>query len=241
MAMSAHSVKRPTSLLKNAPKADRPTMRSTRTPAAAMRMKSTSFARAAGRPRSTLRAASRPRRIDAIIPDAPHSSATREMSPIAESGVAISSIDCWMSFCADSVTGRKAMSSSMTLLAELVVLEHEPEDRDERDRQRKEREEHAVGDRSGVLRAAVREHVFDRPRERSRDAAHDSAEVLERPPRESLERSGGLGGGVAHPPECRGGRPPTTWPEWRPWPSGTLSPASWTRRPSLQSSSRRSR
>ena len=88
------------------------------------------------------------------------------------------------------------------LLAELVVLEHEPEDRDERDRQREEREENAVGDRGRVLRAAVREHVLDRARERSRDAAHDSADVLEGPPCESLERSGGLGGGVTHPREC---------------------------------------
>ena len=90
-------------------------------------------------------------------------------------------------------------------LAELVVLEHEPEDRDERDRQREEREEHAVGDRGRVLRAAVREHVLDRRRQRAHDAAHDAAEVLEGPPRESLERARGLGGGVAHPPECKEG------------------------------------
>ncbi len=91
------------------------------------------------------------------------------------------------------------------LLAQLVVLEHEPEDRDERDRQREEREENAVGDRGRVLRAAIREHVFDRAWERSNHAAHDAADVLEGPSCESLDRSGGLGGGVTHPPECREG------------------------------------
>ena len=45
-------------------------------------------------------------------------------------------------------------------LAELVVLEDEPEDRDEQDRQREEREEDAERDRRRVLRAAVAEHVL---------------------------------------------------------------------------------
>ena len=39
-------------------------------------------------------------------------------------------------------------------LAPLVVLEDEPEDRDQHDRQRREREEHPVGDARRVLRAA---------------------------------------------------------------------------------------
>ena len=124
------------------------------------------------------------------------------MSPIAESGVAICSIDCWMFPCPDCRDGEEVDELVDDLLAELVVLEHEPEDRDERDRQREEREEHAVGDRRRVLRAAIREHVLDRARQRSHDAAHDSADVLEGPPCESLDPSGGLGGGVAHPPEC---------------------------------------
>jgi hypothetical protein len=84
-------------LLKNAPKAESPTIARTRTPEAATRMKSTSFARAAGRPRSTFIAASRPSRIDAIIPEAPQISATRETRPIRESGVAICSISRWTS------------------------------------------------------------------------------------------------------------------------------------------------
>ncbi len=77
-------------------------------------MKSTSFARAAGRPRSTFIAASSPSLIDAIIPDAPQSNATSEMRPIAESGVAIWSIDCWMLPCPDCETGRRSVSSLMT-------------------------------------------------------------------------------------------------------------------------------
>ena len=74
------SVKRSTSRLKNAPNAERPTMRITRTPAAATRTKSTSFARAAGRPRSTFIAASSPSRIEAIIPDAPQERHQRDQA-----------------------------------------------------------------------------------------------------------------------------------------------------------------
>ena len=88
------------------------------------------------------------------------------------------------------------------LLPDLVVLEYEPEDRDEGDRQREEREQHAVRDRRRVLGAAIREHVLDRTRERAGDSANDSAEVLEGSPRESLDPFGGLGGAVAHPTEC---------------------------------------
>ena len=77
------------------------------------------------------------------------------MSPIAESGVAIPSIDSGCSPCPDSRDGQEVDQLVDDLLAELVVLEHEPEDRHERDRQREEREEHAVGDRRRVLGAAV--------------------------------------------------------------------------------------
>ena len=89
-------------------------MKRTSTPAANTRMKSTSFARAAGRPRSTFIAASNPRRIDAIIPDAPQRRAMSEMKPIAESGLAIPSIDCETSVCPDSETGRMSTISSIT-------------------------------------------------------------------------------------------------------------------------------
>jgi hypothetical protein len=89
-------------------------MRITRIPAAATRTKSTSFARTAGLPRSTFMAVSSPRRIDAIIPEAPQSRATRDTSPIAERGVAICSIDVSMFPCPDSDTGRRSTISSVT-------------------------------------------------------------------------------------------------------------------------------
>ena len=61
-----------------------------------------------------------------------------------------------------------------------------------------------------VLRAAIREHVLDRFRERSGDAPNHSAEMLEWPTRESLDPSSGLGGRVAHPSESREGGARTT-------------------------------
>src|SRR5262249_51642157 len=76
------------------------------------------------------------------------------------------------------------------------------EDRDERDRQREEGEEDAVRDRGRVLRAAVGEHVLDRPRKRAHDTADDPADVHEWTPCESLDPSGRLGGAVAHSSEC---------------------------------------
>ena len=73
-----------------------------------------SFAWAAGRPRSTLSAVSRPTRSEVIIPEAPQRSATSEMSPIAERGVAIPSIEFATSCSPDSLTGSTSTSSSMT-------------------------------------------------------------------------------------------------------------------------------
>ena len=69
-----------------------------------------------------------------------------------------------------SVTGRHVDELVDHALAQLVVLEHEAEDRDEDDRQREEREEDVERDRRGVLRAAVAEEVLDRARQRVRDA-----------------------------------------------------------------------
>jgi hypothetical protein len=50
------------------------------------------------------------------------------------------------------------------VLAQLVVLEDEPEDRDEDDREREEREQDVERDRRGVLRQPVAEEVLDRAR-----------------------------------------------------------------------------
>ena len=52
---------------------------------------------------------------------------------------------------------------------DLVVLEHQPEDRHEQDRQRKEREEHVERDRRRVLGRAVAEEALDRERQRDDD------------------------------------------------------------------------
>ena len=108
------SAMRSTSRPKNAAKAERPTTTMTSSPERATSVKSTSFARAAGRPRLTLSAASRPMRIDAIIPEAPQKSAIRETKPSAESGVAMPSIDSATFVWPDSDTGRMSTSSSMT-------------------------------------------------------------------------------------------------------------------------------
>ena len=89
----------------------------------------------------------------------------------------------------------------MTFWRDLVVLEHEPEDRDERDRQRKEGEENAVSDRRRVLRAAIAEHVLDRAWKRANDSAHHPAEVLEWPADEASEAPGLGGWCLAHRPE----------------------------------------
>jgi hypothetical protein len=62
-----------------------------------------------------LKAASRPIRIEAIIPDAPQRSATSDTSPIAERGDAICSIVLSTSSWPDSETGRTSSSSVITL------------------------------------------------------------------------------------------------------------------------------
>jgi hypothetical protein len=55
-------------------------------------------------------------RSDAIIPEAPQSSATSETRPIAENGEARLSIDCRISSSPSADTGSTPSSSSMTLL-----------------------------------------------------------------------------------------------------------------------------
>ena len=75
--------------------------------------KSTSLAWATGRRRSTFIVASRPSRIDAIIPEAPQRSAISETSPMAESGVAICSIDFLMP---SAENGSTSSSSLITRL-----------------------------------------------------------------------------------------------------------------------------
>ena len=157
--------------------------------------KSTSFACAAGRPRSTLSAFSRPTRSEAIIPEAPQRSAIREMSPIAESGVAIPSIELRDVLLAGLGHRQDVDELVDHVLPQAVVGEHEPEDRDEHDRQREEREEHVERDRGRVLRQAVAEEVLDRLGERPRDPR----DHVERPAQETGEPPAvGHGAGLGH-------------------------------------------
>ena len=59
------------------------------------------------------------------------------------------------------------------IVADAVVLEHEPEDRDEHDRQRCDREQHPVGDPGGMLRTLISEESLDRVRDDSGDLLRD--------------------------------------------------------------------
>jgi hypothetical protein len=81
------------------------------------------------------------------------------------------------------------------LLAGLVVQD-DPDDRDEHDRQRDEREEHPVRDARRMLRQPVAEVAVDRH-------GHGADEVLddsERPPRQVPARRRLLGGArLGHP------------------------------------------
>ena len=131
---------------------------------AATTTKSTSFAWAMAA-RSTLSAASSPMRIDAIIPEAPQRSATSEIRPNAERARRCT-FDRRLHVGLGGLRDGKDVEELVDdTLAQLVVLQDEPEDRDQGDRQREEREEHPVRDRGRVLRAAVAEEVLDRPRE----------------------------------------------------------------------------
>ena len=105
-----------TARLNNAANAETAITARTRTPVTPTSTKSTSFAWAAGRRRSTLRADSRPTRMAAIIPDAPQKRAIRNRSPSADSGEAICSIELRTS-CSPAVeTGRTSRSSSITVV-----------------------------------------------------------------------------------------------------------------------------
>ncbi len=69
--------------------------------------------------------------------------------------------------------------------AKRVVLQHEPEDGDEQDHEREEREEHVEGNRSRVLRAAVAKEILDREREHDEDSegrVHRPADDAHDPP-----------------------------------------------------------
>ena len=178
-----------------------------RTSAAAptIRITSTSLPRTAGRPRSTRIATSRPARSDAIIPVAAQPKTRRLTRPKAVAGEASFSI-CRVTLAPPlSDSGSASTISLDHARAEIVVAEHDAEDRDEDDRERYEREEDAVRDARCVLAAAVGEVAVDRLRGsreracagacrasgRAASATRAVAEQPERPPSgKSRHRSG---------------------------------------------------
>ena len=83
------------------------------------------------------------------------------MSPIADNGEAICSIERWTVSWPELGDRQEVDQLVDDLLSDLVVLEHEPEDRDERDGQREEGKQHAIRNGRCVLGAAVGEHVLD--------------------------------------------------------------------------------
>ena len=89
-------------------------------------------------------------------PDASQKSAIRNRSPSADSGDAICSIELRTSLLACRGHGQDVEDLVDHARPEFVVLEDEPEDRDEQDRQREEREEHVEADRRRVLRQRSR-------------------------------------------------------------------------------------
>jgi hypothetical protein len=67
------------------------------------------------------------------------------------------------------------------IVADALVLEHEPEDRDEHDRQRCDREQHPVGDPGRLLRALISEESLHRVRDDPGNLVRDR----DRPPQDT--------------------------------------------------------
>jgi hypothetical protein len=67
------------------------------------------------------------------------------------------------------------------IVADALVLEHEPEDRDKDDRQRCNREQHSIGDPGRLLRTLISEESLERVRDHAGNLVRDH----DRPPQDT--------------------------------------------------------